>query len=69
MVGSYKTDRTVDVMSLMVLMVPAAVVFLMSWVFVNRLLGQESDIFHGDHDQNDIFFQVGTPKIAIAEGC
>ena len=59
----------IEGMSFMALMVPTVVVFLTSWVYVNRLPGQESSVFHGDHNQVNFCLQVGTWKIAIAEGC
>lgn len=56
----FEANRTIGRMSFMVLMMPTAVVFLISWGFVDRLLVQESDILRGDHDEVNLCLQVNT---------
>ena len=42
------------------LKVPAAIVFLTSWAFVNHFLGQQSGVFHGDLDHVTLCLDANT---------
>ena len=58
--GFLGTDRTADGISIVVLMVPTAIVFLISLTFVDHLLGQESEVFRGELDHVALFSKANT---------